>query len=192
MGIKNRVMLSVATAVLGLSLIGGGTYAYFNDTEPTRNTFANGVLDLGINKETIFTIEDFIPGDTVNGNIELTNDGSVDMGEVTLNSSYEVVDNNDPNNGDDLGEHIRVEYLSRTNGKEVVISEKTLAELTENPVAVLDEFPADSKPEKFTMRFSFVDSEENQNHFQGDELKLIWEFVGKQRDGKPNFDSGLK
>lgn len=180
--------MCVATAVLGLGLIGGGTYAYFNDTEPTQNTFATGVLDLGLNKETIIEIEDIIPGDTVNGNFELTNDGTVDMGEVILNTSYEVVDKNKANDGDDLGDHIRVKFLSRTNEEGTVISEVMLSELADNPVEVLGEFPADSKPEKFTVRFEFVDNGENQNHFQGDGLKLNWEFVAEQREGKPNFN----
>ena len=31
MGIKKKLGLGVASAALGLSLIGGGTFAYFND-----------------------------------------------------------------------------------------------------------------------------------------------------------------
>lgn len=36
------------TAALGLSLIGGGTFAYFSDSETTNNTFAAGTLDLAV------------------------------------------------------------------------------------------------------------------------------------------------
>ncbi|UJL45362.1 SipW-dependent-type signal peptide-containing protein [Virgibacillus sp. NKC19-16] len=186
MNIKNRIMLCVATAVLGLGLIGGGTYAYFNDTEPTQKTFATGVLDLGLNKETIIDIKDIIPGDTVDGKFELTNDGTVGMSEVILHSSYDVVDNNKSNDGDDLGDHIRVEFLDRTKEEGAVISEVLLSELTDNPVKVLDEFPADSKPEQFSVQFKFVDNDGSQNHFQGDELKLTWEFVAEQREGRSN------
>ncbi|MBY7144127.1 SipW-dependent-type signal peptide-containing protein [Virgibacillus sp. NKC19-3] len=188
MDIKNRIMICVATAVLGLGLIGGGTYAYFNDTESTRNTFATGEIDVGLNKETIIEMEDIIPGDTANGNFELTNDGTVDMSEVVLHSSYDIIDNNKVNDGDDLGDHIQVKFLSRTNGDGTVISEVTLSELAENPVKVLDEFPAGSKPEPFTVRFEFVDNGEDQNHFQGDILKLNWEFVAEQREGRSNFN----
>ena len=53
MTIKKKLGLSVATAALGLSLIGGGTYAYFSDQEVTQNTFAAGTLDLAINPTTI-------------------------------------------------------------------------------------------------------------------------------------------
>ncbi|WP_373893400.1 TasA family protein [Virgibacillus natechei] len=184
MNIKNRIMMCVVTAVLGLGLIGGGTYAYFNDTKATQNTFATGELDLGINKETIIDIPDIIPGETVDGKFELTNDGTVDMSEVVLHSTYEVTDNNKANDGDDLGEHIQVEFLDRANEEGDVISETTLSELTENPVKILDEFPADSKPEQFNVQFKFVDNGENQNHFQGNELELTWEFVAKQTEGK--------
>lgn len=179
----------MATAAIGLSLISGGTYAYFNDTEETNNTFANGVLDLGINKASIIKIENLVPGDTINGNFELTNDGTVDMKAVVLHTDYEVIDKNKPNNGDDLGDHIQVRYLQKVKGKETLVYQQTLSELKKNPTKVLEEFPAESKPEKFTVRFKFIDDDGNQNHFQGDELKLKWEFEGVQRDGKPNFSN---
>ena len=189
MNLKKRLITGMATAAIGLSLISGGTYAYFNDTEETNNTFANGVLDLGINKESIIKIENLVPGDTMNGNFELTNDGTVDMKEVTLRTDYEVIDKNESNNGDDLGDHIQVRYLYKVNGKETVVFQKMLSELKDNPVQVLKEFPTESKGEKFTVRFKFIDDGGNQNHFQGDELKLKWEFEGVQRDGKPNFSN---
>lgn len=34
------------TAILGLTLIGGGTSAYFSDSETFNHTFATGILDL--------------------------------------------------------------------------------------------------------------------------------------------------
>lgn len=187
MNLKKKLLTGMATAALGIGLIGGGTYAYFNDVEEASSTFANGLLDLGINKEAIIEIEDFVPGDTVNGNFELSNDGTVDMKEVILNADYEVIDKNESNNGDDLGKHIRVEYLYKVNGKETLVFQKMLSELKNNPMQVLKEFPAESKAEKFTVRFKFIDNEGNQNHFQGDALKLKWKFEAVQRDGKPNF-----
>ena len=189
MTIKKRLITGMATAAIGLSLIGGGTYAYFNDTEVTNNTFANGMLDLGINKESIIKIGDLVPGDTVLGSFELTNDGNVDMKEVILNTDYEVIDQKPTNNGDDLGDHIQVKYLNKVHGKEELVHQQTLSELKKNPVRVLKEFPAKSKAEKYTVKFEFIDDGGNQNHFQGDELKLIWEFEAVQRDGKLNFDN---
>lgn len=188
MSLKRSLTVSFITAAIGISLVTGGTFAYFKDTEETANTFAAGLLDLGINKESIITITDIVPGDTINGNFELTNDGTVDMKEVILNSSYEVIDKGENNGGDDLGDHILVEYLYHVNGKENVLFKEKLSSLTDNPKKILEDFTVDSNPKKFTVRFSFVDNEKDQNHFQQDSLKLKWEFEAVQRDGKPNFE----
>ncbi|PRX64062.1 putative ribosomally synthesized peptide with SipW-like signal peptide [Bacillus sp. V-88] len=42
MSIKQKLGLGVASAALGLALVGGGTYAYFSDSVTTNNTFAAG------------------------------------------------------------------------------------------------------------------------------------------------------
>ncbi len=178
--------MSIVTAALGFSLIVGGTLAYFNDTQGTTNTFATGLLDLGINKETIFQVDKIVPGDTINGNFELTNDGTVDMKEVILHSSYEVVDNGKNNGGDDFGNHISVEFLYHMNGKEKVLFKKKLSELKGNPTQILEQFPEKSNAAKFAVRLSFVDNEGNQNHFQEDSIELKWEFEAIQRDGNPD------
>lgn len=185
MDLKKSLLAAVATGFIGIGLISGGTYAYFSDTEASNSTFATGLLDLEINKETIIQIEDIVPGDTMNGHFELTNDGTVDMKEVILHSSYEVVDKGESNNGDDLGDHILVEYLYHVNNKETVVFEKMLSELSKQQV--LKEFPAESKAEKFTVRFKFIDNGKNQNHFMTDYLNLKWEFEAVQREGKPGF-----
>ena len=49
MSLKKKLGLGIASAVLGISLIGGGTFAYFSDTEVSNNTFAAGTLDLAVN-----------------------------------------------------------------------------------------------------------------------------------------------
>lgn len=49
MSIKKKVGLSLASEALGLSLIGGGTYAFFSDKAETTSTFAAGTLDLNAN-----------------------------------------------------------------------------------------------------------------------------------------------
>ena len=54
--------MGVASAALGLSLIGGGTFAYFSDKEVSNNTFAAGTLDLALNPKTIVDIKDLKPG----------------------------------------------------------------------------------------------------------------------------------
>ncbi len=46
MGTKKKLGLGVASAALGLALVGGGTWAAFNDIETTQATYAAGTLDL--------------------------------------------------------------------------------------------------------------------------------------------------
>ena len=46
MNIKKKLTVGVMSATLGLSLVGGGTWAAFNDTATINNQFATGVLDL--------------------------------------------------------------------------------------------------------------------------------------------------
>ena len=54
--------MGVASAALGLSLIGGGTFAYFSDKEVSNNTFAAGTLDLTLDPKTLVNIENLKPG----------------------------------------------------------------------------------------------------------------------------------
>ena len=112
MSLKRDIALSFATAVLGLTFISGGTVAYFNDTKLANNSFTTGLLELGMNKETIIQVGDIVPGDIMHGNFVLTNDGTVNIKEIILHSSYEVIDNGKANQDDDLGDHIKVKYLS--------------------------------------------------------------------------------
>ncbi|UJL45656.1 SipW-dependent-type signal peptide-containing protein [Virgibacillus sp. NKC19-16] len=183
MTIKKKLAMSIVLAAVGLSLIVGGTSAYFTDTTSTDNRITTGSLDLGMDKETIFQIEDLVPGDTQDARFELTNDGSVDMKEIILNASYEVVDKGEPNSGDDLGNHILVELLSDQDGEETLVFEKTLAELNSNPQQIVESFPEEDTAKNFIVQFTFTDSGENQNHFQTDQLELNWEFEAVQRDG---------
>ncbi|NBJ69575.1 MULTISPECIES: TasA family protein [Clostridia] len=187
MDIKKKLGISIITAMLGVILISGGTYSYFNDNEETTNTFATGLLNLGINKTSIIDIENLVPGDRVNGHFKLTNDGTVDMKEVVLHSDYEVVDKGENNKGEDLADYITVEYLHHVNGNKNVIFKKKLSEMKNKSIPVLEQFPVNSDAENFSVRFSFMDNKKSQNHFQGDYIRLQWRFEAMQRDGKPNF-----
>lgn len=187
MGVKANVFTSVAIAVLGLGLITEGTGAYFNDSETNSNSFTTGSLNLGIDKESIIKIDNLVPGDTMNGNFELSNDGTVAMKEIILHSSYEVVDNGGDNNGDDLGDHIVVEYLYNVNGRQKIASQIKLSELKDKPLQIVEGFPEGSTVEKFAVQFKFIDNGANQNHFQTDELKLKWDLEAVQRDGDPDL-----
>ena len=105
MGIKKKLGMGVMSAALGLALVGGGTFAYFNDTEVTNNTFAAGTLDLAVEPTTIIEIDNMKPGDSFIRDFELQNNGSLDIDKVYLETEYTVDDAEGDNSGD-FGEHI--------------------------------------------------------------------------------------
>src|SRR5690554_4904263 len=90
MSLKKKLGAGVATAVLGLGLIGGGVFAYFSDTAAQTNTFASGTLSLESVPEVVVDVDDLKPGDTMYREFGLENDGSLDIGSVTLKTDYEV------------------------------------------------------------------------------------------------------
>ncbi|QKY68982.1 TasA family protein [Lentibacillus sp. CBA3610] len=200
MSFKKKIGLGVASAVLGISLVGGGTFAYFNDVETTENTFASGTLDLTVDPSTIIDVENIKPGDKMNRHFELVNDGSLDISEVLLTTDYSV---NDDNGDADFGDHIRVNFLKNAdkNGliqdPENVITSAYLSDLKgEMPDAVKNQIEAwfgwgdedsglkSGDTDDLYVQFEFVDNGEDQNVFQGDSLELEWSFDAKQTDGE--------
>src|SRR5699024_8668502 len=98
MSMKKNIGRSVAAAVLGFILIGGGTFAYFSDTEASHNAFAAGTLDLNANPTVIIDVENIKPGDSFYRDFQLSNDGTLDIQKVLLETAYTVTDagnNND-------------------------------------------------------------------------------------------------
>ena len=190
MGIKKQLGIGVTTAVLGLMLIGGGTFAYFSDSEETNATFAAGTLDLTAEPTEVINVDNMAPGDSMIRDFELQNTGSLDIDTVHLETDYEssYVD------GDDFGEHIEVEFLYNANNLDEVIYQTTLAELQDmSPEAINehifypaigDEGLAAGESHDFVFQFNFLDNEEDQNHLQDAWLDLEWTFVSTQGDGE--------
>ncbi len=193
MSIKKNIVTGVATAVLGLGLIGGGTYAYFSDTVSTTNTFAAGTLDLSVDPEVVIDVEDLSPGNWMIRAFDLVNNGSLDITQVLLSTSYQVEDAKG-DNSDDFGKHIRVNFLensdkSEETGPNDIIFSTTLYDLQKmTPDAVekkvigfdneISGLPAGTKDTMY-VEFEFVDNGEDQNQFQGDKLKLNWSFEAR-------------
>ena len=181
MGIKKRLGMGALSAALGLALIGGGTYAYFSDSEQTNNTFAAGTLDLSVEPTEIINIDNIKPGDTFIRDFELQNNGSLDIETVLLDTDYTVDDANNDNT-EDFGEHIQVEFLYNADKLNEVVFETTLAELkamspdvvSENvfiPIFGEDGLPAGTSDD-LVVKFNFIDNGEDQNQFQGNFLHL--------------------
>jgi spore coat-associated protein N len=197
MSLKKKLGLGVASAALGLSLVGGGTYAYFSDSETTNNTFAAGTLDLAANPTTIIDVDNIKPGDTMLRSFELQNNGTLDIKNVLLDTDYSVTDANG-NNVEDFGKHIRVNFLINVDKLDAPVFSTTLADLKAmSPEAVqeeLDSLLGDDRwgteglkagtKDLLAVQFEFVDNGQDQNKFQGDSLELEWKFTANQTDGE--------
>ena len=194
---KKKIGMGVITAALGLSLIGGGTYAYFSDKEVSQNTFAAGTLDLSVNPEVVINVDNIKPGDEMERGFQLVNKGTLAIGDVKLLTDYSVIDAKGDNGNADFGDHIRVDFLWNLDKNEVPIWSTTLSDLkvsTQNgsipdlvQKGVVDRegnglAPGDD--DTFYVMFTFVDNDEEQNVFQGDSLKLNWTFNSMQTKGE--------
>ncbi len=204
MSIKKKLGLGLMSAALGIGLVGGGTFAYFSDTETTNNTFAAGTLDLSVDPTTIIDVDNLKPGDWMTRSFELINDGTLDISQVELSTNYTVSDAMGDNGNEDFGEHIRVNFLKNLDKDslfqwphENVIVSTTLADLqgdvpdaVENQIWAFfgwdDEASGLSAGDSDTLivQFEFVDNGQDQNAFQGDALELEWTFEAHQTEGE--------
>ncbi len=208
LSIKKKLGMGVLSAALGISLIGGGTFAYFSDTEETNNTFAAGTLDLSVDPTTVIDVDNIKPGDVMVREFELINGGTLDISSIDLSTAYEVIDA-EGNNTDDFGKHIKVLFLENADKTgdgwiigdyNDVIAETTLYDLqNQTPDAVEnvqgffthllglngegDGLEAGTSDQMY-VGFEFVDNGEDQNEFQGDALELTWTFEAHQTEGE--------
>lgn len=194
MSLKKKLGMGIASAALGISLVGGGTFAYFSDTAETNNTFAAGTLDLSANPTTIVDVENIKPGDTMLRTFDLVNGGSLDIATIDLLTDYTVIDAGN-NNSENLADHIRVNFLINADKLDAPIWSTTLADLKNaSPDVIEGNFwsgwfaenggnLAAGTTDTLYVQFEFVDNEEDQNEFQGDSLELKWTFDGKQGAG---------
>lgn len=196
MSIKAKLGMGMATGVLAIGLIGGGTFAYFNDVETSTNEFAAGTLDLGLNPETIIDVTNIKPGDWMNRTFKLENNGSLDISKVFLTTDYtESVQG--------FGDHIVVDFLRNEDkgsilGDSNVIVSKTLSELKNmSPDAVKNESPKffgwqggeksgikAGTTDNMYVKFRFNDNGADQNEYQGASLSLTWTFDAQQTAGE--------
>ena len=195
MSLKKKLAMGIATGALAVSMIGGGTYAYFNDVEVTNNTFAAGTLDLAVNPTTIINVDNLKPGDWMPRTFELKNDGTLDISNVIISTNYTQIGGG----SEDFGKHIRVNFLRNNDKSGIllpsnVIVSKTLHELkTMGPDAVKNlshsifaersGLKAGTKDE-LAVQFEFVDNGADQNIFQGASLELEWTFNANQTAGE--------
>lgn len=193
MNLKAKLGSGIIAGVLGLSLIGGGTYAYFSDQVTTHNTFAAGTLDLSVEPEVVVEVENMKPGDSVIRDFELQNNGTLNIQTVSLDTNYTVIDAAGDNT-EDFGEHIQVSFLYNASQMNEVVYETTLAKLKDmKPEAITDKVFDEvlkngglevGESHDLVVVFEFVDNGEDQNEFQGDQLELEWTFIAEQTAGE--------
>jgi len=187
MGIKQKLVMGIATGALAVSMIGGGTYAYFSDTSVNSASFTAGTLDIsvtdngGVNHATL-EVDKIKPGDTITREFKLNNIGNLDVSQVLLTSTYTVKDKFDNNVGKAFGNHINVKLIRISDDSTIL--DTSLQNLTETDIiaGLASEFSSNGT-EGFKVEFKFVDNDRDQNAFQGYKLGLDWTFVAKQTDG---------
>ncbi|MGG2093116.1 CalY family protein [Bacillus sp. S13(2024)] len=193
MSLKKKLGMGVASAALGLSLIGGGTFAFFSDKEVSNNTFAAGTLDLAANPTTVVDVSNLKPGDTIKRDFKLENKGSLDIKKVLLKTDYTVTDAKGDNK-EDFGKYIKVVFLKNVDKHETVVKETTLDKLKNDTLTAVDndliawiydeKGISAGKSDQLTVKFEFVDNGKEQNEFQGDKLQLKWTFDAQQNAGE--------
>lgn len=193
MNIKKKIGIGFMSATLGLTMVVGGTFAYFSDSVTTNNSFAAGTIDLAVEPTQIVDLDNMKPGDSITRTFELQNNGTLDAQKVLLETDYTVIDV-DGDNTDDFGKHILVEFLYNADQLNEVIYETTLYDLQNmTPEAVSEEVFLPLLGEEglkagtvddFVVKFEFVDNGEDQNEFQGDSLLLEWTFNALQTPGE--------
>ncbi|AHA75584.1 MULTISPECIES: TasA family protein [Bacillus] len=195
MSFKKKLGVGVISAALGLSFIGGGTYAYFSDQVVTNNTFTAGTLDLAMQPTTSLDLNQLKPGDKILKKFNLKNSGTLDIQDVVMKIDYTVNDALKNNQADDFGKHIKVQFLLDWDPAKSPAYETTLAELKEQGSEIVSKKVFASKwtesrglqPGKmdwFWMKFIFEDNGKDQNMFQGDSIALKMEFQANQTEGR--------
>jgi len=121
---KKILGLTVA-AFLVIGLVGGGTWAYFSDTEEsTGNVFSAGTLDLGLansggsnptgSTTATFAASALEPGSTAgSGILYVNNAGNMDMSSVELSFSLTGYTENTPTTVDDYNGTADTDDLSK-------------------------------------------------------------------------------
>lgn len=95
MNIKKKLMMGALSATLGLSLIGGGTWAAFNDIEKTGASLAAGKLDLvvdlqkGDSNTHLIHVSNLKPGDSMERIFQLQNNGTLAIKDVLMSVEFD-------------------------------------------------------------------------------------------------------
>jgi spore coat-associated protein N len=220
MGLKKKLGLGIGAAALGLSLIGGGTFAYFSDQATVHNGFQAGTLNLEIGSYPStswpinFDLTNLRPGDRVERTFDLKNTGSLAIGDTYLSFSKVTVENplNTGASDDDFLSALTVSYFYETvvNGEYVPQSI-----LVSQPITLKDAIAGNYtgkiqskflKPDgtlnltpdgieagkngRYRIMVSFPETNQAQNKLQGMIAKVDFNLDARQVMGLKDFGSG--
>ncbi|EJP81915.1 TPA: cell division protein FtsN [Bacillus thuringiensis] len=195
MSLKKKLGVGVVSAALGLSLIGGGTYAYFSDQVVSNNTLAAGTLDLAMQPTTSLNLDNLKPGDKILKKFNIKNSGTLDIKDILMKVDYTVNDFKKDNSVEDFGKHIKVQFLWDWDPEKSPVYETTLAELkSQHPEVASQKIFLSKwaetgglkagKMDWFWIKFTFEDNGTDQNMFQGDSIAMKMEFQANQTEGQ--------
>ncbi|WP_243290229.1 TasA family protein [Bacillus sp. FJAT-47783] len=206
MGIKKKMSMGVMSAALGLSLVGGGTWAVFSDTETVAESYQAGILDLVLKEKDgktdlqsgIFTSEltNLKPGDSIEETIRVKNNGTLSIKDVVVKASYDGftdggtslngdADLGGENSADDFAKQIHVlitdkegTELYNGNLKQFKKASDDITDGTSNGSLPVLPNP-DSDP--VTIKLTFKESADNR--YMNDKMNVNFEFVASQFEG---------
>lgn len=190
MSLKKNLGLSIATAALGISLVSGGTVAYFNDIEETENAFSAGKLDIQLmdkdgNSEVDLKITNMKPGEQIDHVIQIFNEGTLDVKDVKMNVEFtDITDANGDNGSEKFADHILVN-IERQDSNKVITDWIPLTKIGNIIVAEnLKPRSGNNNSIRLKFTFKFNDNGGDQNTFQGDSIdfKLIFEASQKSEE----------
>ncbi len=200
--------LGILAGALGVSLIGGGTWAAFNDVETLDNKFASGTLDLTTSQSVLFDLDNLKPGDTFTKTLTLGNNGSLAIDDIFVTTTVSGWADKKYTklplsglNGKDDGENTQEEFLSQFdvvikrgndvvyNGTAAGLSSLTNAEISGSGAAAAIA-PAGSVTYTFEVEFdnktqTYPSSRfQEQNKFQDEGASFSLKFEGTQMPGE--------
>ncbi|TYR75252.1 spore coat protein [Rossellomorea vietnamensis] len=183
MGIKKKLGLGVASAALGLSLVGGGTWAAFNDIETMTNSLSAGTLDLVLDSAATGKIDvsKLVPGETIERSFEIQNDGNIDIAQVLLSTNATFARGTNGADGALPGNESKEDYLKQFK-IDVYDSDST---------NLLDEINP-SEGRSYVTLYDFVNATEDDDDFDiasGDGLDNIKSVPGKPAADFDNYDT---
>lgn len=195
MNVKKTLGLGVVSAALGLTLVGGGTFAYFSSTSTTSASFNNGTLSLKSDPSVIVNLSNLKPGDTIKRDFKLKNDGSLDISKVILHTSSVITDALGDNGSHNFKNDIIVTFLNNNDKKQPELLVISLADLeNQSPDLVARGFLGTllngeksgikaGTSDNLTVQFAFKEDFQPQNYYQGDTLALTLNFEANQDAG---------